>query len=58
MEVRLALSNEALKMISVPRVRLMAASLSPTASSSSADSMTHGPAINFIAIKFELKIKN
>ncbi len=50
-DVRLALSNDALKMISTPSRRLMATSRSATVSSSSADSMTHGPAISFIAIK-------
>ena len=45
-DVRLALSNEALKMISVPRWALMSVSLAATVSSSSADSMTQGPAMN------------
>ena len=51
-DVRLALSNDALKMMSVPSVRLMDVSRSATVSSNSADSITHGPAMNFIAIKF------
>ena len=49
-EVRLALSNEALKIISVPRALLIATRRSATVSSNSADSMTQGPAMNFIAV--------
>ena len=49
-EVRLALSNEALKMMSVPSARLMATRRSATASSSSADSITQGPAMNLVSI--------
>ena len=44
-DVRLALSNEALKMISTPSRRLMSASVAATVSSNSADSITQGPAI-------------
>ena len=44
-DVRLALSNEALKMMSVPSSRFILTSSRATVSSSSADSMTHGPAI-------------
>ena len=45
-EVRLALSNEALNMMSVPCLLLISTSLAATMSSSSADSITQGPAIN------------
>ena len=55
-DVRLALSNEALKMMRVPRRRLMAVRRSATVSSNSADSMTQGPAMNFIIGK-RLKLK-
>lgn len=44
--MRLALSNDALKTISVPSVRLISHNLDATESSNSADSMTQGPAIN------------
>ena len=43
-------SNEALKIISVPRALLIATRRSATVSSNSADSMTQGPAMNFIAV--------
>jgi hypothetical protein len=45
-DVLLALSNEALKMMSVPNFWFISTSFAATVSSSSADSITHGPAIN------------
>lgn len=44
--MRLALSNDALKMMLVPSLRFISHSLAATESSNSADSMTQGPAIN------------
>lgn len=45
-EVRFALSNEALKITSIPVCFLMVTSSDATSSSNSCDSMTQGPAIN------------
>ena len=45
MDVRLALSNEALKIISMPNSRLILSISFAIISSSSADSITHGPAM-------------
>lgn len=50
MDVRLALSKEALKMISTASLSLMSTSFLATVSSSSADSMTHGPAMIFVCM--------
>ena len=49
-EVRLALSNEALNMMSVPNLSLILTSSCATVSSNSADSITHGPAMNLCCI--------
>ena len=56
-EVRLALSNDALKMMSAPSLSLIATRRCATVSSSSADSMTHGPAINLIFIRFDYELR-
>ena len=45
MEVRLALSNEALKIMSMPNLAFITTNALATVSSSSSDSMTQGPAI-------------
>ena len=49
-DVRLALSNEALNMMSVPNLSFILTSSCATVSSNSADSITHGPAINLCCI--------
>ena len=50
--MRFALSNDALKMMSVPSVAFILHNVSATESSNSADSITQGPAINIGFITF------
>ena len=50
MEVRFALSNEALKIMSVPSLVLISNNLRATVSSNSADSMTQGPAMMVVLL--------
>ena len=55
-DVRLALSNEALNIMSVPNFWLISTNFAATVSSSSADSITHGPAMNVAFIVCLLRI--